>query len=129
MCPELYPPKEKIIRTVCAHFLGDWSQCEKLSEIKPSLVYYHLPSRLMPGLAIFYDSHLRVARLKGQRVKELASSIGQSKLIPPSFMYNAFTHMHEILRAPIHNLAMGFVIFLNLSKRTFYFLNLHYFPL
>ena len=108
--------KEKIIRTVWAHFLGDWSQCEKLSEIKPPLVYYHLPSRLMPGLAIFYDSHLRVARLKGQRVKELASSIGQSKT-NTSLFYNAFTHMHEILRAPIHNLAMGFVIFLKYNLR------------
>ena len=92
-------------------FFEDWSECEKLSTIKPPLVYYHLPNRLMPGLATFYDSHLRVARLKGQRVKELASSIGQSKT-NTSLFCNAFTHLHEILSAPIHNLAMGFVVFL-----------------
>ena len=87
------------------------SKCDKLSDFKPPLVYHHLPSRLMPGLATFYDSHLRVARLKGQRVKELASSIGQSKT-NTSLFCNAFTHMHEILSAHFCNLAMGFVVFL-----------------
>ena len=87
-----------MIRTVWAHVLENWSQCDKLSEVKPPLVYNHLPTRLMPSLATFYDGHLRVARLKGQRVKELASSIGQSKT-DTSLFYNAFTHMHEILRA------------------------------
>ena len=92
------------------------SKCDKLSDFKPPLVYHHLPSRLMPGLATFYDSHLRVARLKGQRVKELASSIGQSKT-NTSLFCKAFTHMHEILSAPIHNLAMGFVVFLKYNLR------------
>ena len=31
--PEHYPPKEKLLQAV----FGDWSQSEKLSEIKPPL--------------------------------------------------------------------------------------------
>ena len=35
--PELYPPKEKMLRTVFGTFFENWIQSEKLSEIKPSL--------------------------------------------------------------------------------------------
>ena len=35
--PELYLSKEKMLRIVFEIFLGDLSQCEKLSEIKPPL--------------------------------------------------------------------------------------------
>ena len=35
-CPEHYPPKEKMPRVVIwATFFGDFSQSEKISEIKP----------------------------------------------------------------------------------------------
>ena len=35
--PEHYPSKEKMLRIILGTFFGDWSQSEKLSEIKPPL--------------------------------------------------------------------------------------------
>ena len=40
---ELYPSKEKMLRIVIWHlFWGDFSQNEKLSEIKPPLIKHHM---------------------------------------------------------------------------------------
>ena len=37
--PELYPPKKRCSGQGLAHFLEDWSQHEKLSEVKPPLFF------------------------------------------------------------------------------------------